>query len=73
MSNVVIQFLLFLSEEVILNEDRTTDEDKLRIMEGKPVFFNQLKSKMKSIFLLISKSSFKHRSVFCIFSHSFRH
>lgn len=41
MSNVVIQFLLFLSEEVILNEDRTTDEDKLRIMEGKPVCFNQ--------------------------------
>lgn len=40
MSNVVIQFLLFLSEEVILNEDRTTDEDKLRIMEGKPVRFN---------------------------------
>lgn len=39
MSNVVIQFLLFLSEEVILNEDRTTDEDKLRIMEGKPVCF----------------------------------
>lgn len=26
-----------LSEEVILNEDRTTDEDKLRIMEGNPV------------------------------------
>lgn len=40
MSNVVIQFLLFLSEEVILNEDRTTDEDKLRIMEGKPVCVN---------------------------------
>lgn len=43
MSNVVIQFLLFLSEEVILNEDRTTDEDKLRIMEGKPVCFNHNK------------------------------
>lgn len=26
-----------LSEEVILNEDRTTDEDKLRIMEGNTV------------------------------------
>ena len=24
----------FIAEEVILNEERTTDEDKLKIMEG---------------------------------------
>lgn len=40
MSNVVIYFLLFFLEEVILNEDRIIDEDKLRIMEGKFVCFN---------------------------------
>lgn len=30
-----------LTEEVILNEGRTTDEDKLRIMEGKLINQNE--------------------------------
>lgn len=38
------RYNFILSEEVILNEDRTTDEDKLRIMEGKPVCLNHKNS-----------------------------
>lgn len=48
-----------LSEEVILNEDRTTDEDKLRIMEGNPVVWIKrivLKCKMESIAKKFGKS-----------------
>lgn len=32
---VCVYLILFFAEEVILNEERTTDEEKLKIIEGK--------------------------------------